>query len=66
MSNDPANIIDEYLALIREKLPESIADDVITELETYMMETARDQGEDGQITVESAKKVVAQFGAPGE
>lgn len=66
MSNDPANIIDEYLALIREKLPESIADDVITELETYMIETARDQGEDGQITVESAKKVVAQFGAPGE
>jgi len=66
MSNDPANIINEYLELIREKLPESIADDVITELETYMMETARDQGEDGQITAESAKKVVAQFGAPGE
>ena len=66
MSDDPASIINEYLALVREKLPESIADDVITELESYMLETASDQGEDGQITVESAKKVVAQFGAPGE
>jgi len=66
MTDNPESIIDEYLALVREKLPLSIADDVITELETYMLETARDQGEDGQITFESAKKVVAQFGAPGE
>ncbi len=66
MSDDPAGIINEYLTLVREKLPETIADDVITELETYMLETARDLGDDGQITVESAKKVVAQFGAPGE
>lgn len=66
MSDDPVGIINEYLTLVREKLPEAIADDVITELETYMLETARDLGDDGQITVESAKKVVAQFGAPGE
>jgi len=66
MSDEPISIINEYLALVREKLPESIADDVITELESYMHETARDQGEDGQITFESAKRVVAQFGAPGE
>jgi len=66
MSDDPANIINEYLALVREKLPNSIADDVITELETYMLETAADLGDNGQITLESAKKVVAQFGAPGE
>jgi len=66
MSDDPGNIINEYLTLVREKLPEVIADDVITELESYMLETARDQGKDGQITVESAKKVVAQFGAADE
>ena len=66
MSENPARIIEEYLNLVREKLPESIADDVISELETYMMETASELGENGQITIESAKKVVAQFGAPGE
>ena len=66
MSDEPIGIINEYLALVREKLPESIADDVVSELEMYMLETARDQGEEGQITFESAKKVVAQFGAPGE
>lgn len=66
MSDNPVNIIDEYLALVREKLPKSIADDVITELETYMLEAASDQSDDEQITLESAKKVVAQFGAPGE
>ncbi len=66
VSDGPASIINEYLELIREKLPESIADDVITELETYMLETARDLGDNNEITLESAKKVVAQFGAPGE
>ncbi len=66
VSNDPVNIIEEYLALVREKLPESIANDVITELETYMLEAAREQGDDGKITLDSAKKVVSQFGAPGE
>ncbi|TFG32699.1 hypothetical protein EU528_02565 [Candidatus Thorarchaeota archaeon] len=66
MSDDPVDIINQYLALVREKLPNSIADDVITELETYMLETASDLGDNGQITLESAKKVVAQFGAPRE
>lgn len=65
MNNEGENIIDEYLVLVREKLPESIADDVINELRSYMYESARDYG-DGEITVQSAKKVVAQFGAPGE
>ncbi len=66
VTDEPVHIIDEYLVLIREKLPESIADDVITELETYMLETARDLGDNNEITLESAKRVVAQFGAPGE
>ncbi|TFG99740.1 hypothetical protein E4H12_01705, partial [Candidatus Thorarchaeota archaeon] len=66
MNEDPTRIIEEYLTLVREKLPDSIAEDVVSELELYMLETARDQGVDGQITFESAKKVVAQFGAPGE
>ena len=65
MNDDGETIIEEYLTLVREKLPDSIADDVINELRSYMFESARDQG-DGEITVQSAKKVVAQFGAPGE
>ncbi len=66
VTDEPVSIIDEYLALIREKLPESISDDVITELQSYMVEAARDLGDNNEITLESAKKVVAQFGAPGE
>ena len=65
MTEEPDRIIEEYLALVNEHLPESISDDVITELRTYMYETARDLGE-GEITLQSAKKVVAQFGAPSE
>jgi len=65
MNNEGETIIEEYLMLVREKLPVTIADDVINELRSYMQESARDQG-DGQITVQSAKKIVAQFGAPGE
>jgi hypothetical protein len=65
MSQDPTAVIEEYLALVNEHLPESISEDVITELRTYMIETARDFG-DGETTIKSAKKVVAQFGAPSE
>ena len=65
MEDDATNVIEEYLLLVREKLPESIADDVITELRTYMMEAASEAG-GGTVTVESAKKAVARFGAPGE
>jgi hypothetical protein len=65
MNDEGEHIIEEYLILVREKLPDSIAEDVISELRSYMQESARDQGE-GEITVQSAKKVVAQFGAPGE
>jgi len=65
MTDEPDRIIEEYLALVSEHLPESISEDVITELRTYMVETARDLGQ-GEITLQSAKKVVAQFGAPSE
>ncbi|MGQ4912382.1 MAG: hypothetical protein ACP6KW_09460 [Candidatus Thorarchaeota archaeon] len=65
MSDEATNIIEEYLLLVREKLPKSIAEDVITELRTYMLEAAAETGR-GEVTVESAKKVVARFGAPGE
>jgi hypothetical protein len=65
MTDEPISVIEEYLALVNEQLPESISEDVITELRTYMVETARDIGE-GEITLQSAKKVVAQFGAPSE
>jgi hypothetical protein len=65
MNNEGESVIEEYLILVREKLPEAIADDVISELRSYMHESAREKG-DGEITVQSAKKVVAQFGAPGE
>jgi hypothetical protein len=65
MNDEGERIIEEYLVLVKEKLPDSIAEDVISELRSYMHESARDQG-DGEITAQSAKKVVAQFGAPGE
>lgn len=65
MNTEGETIIEEYLMLVREKLPEAIAEDVISELRLYMNEAATDLG-DGTITVQSAKKVVAQFGAPGE
>lgn len=65
MTEEPVRVIEEYLTLVNEHLPESISEDVITELRTYMFETARDLGE-GEITLQSAKKVVAQFGAPSE
>ena len=65
MSEDPQIVIDEYLALVREKLPESVADDVISELGSYMAEMAVELG-GGEITVDSAKKTVARFGSPGE
>ncbi|OLS31062.1 MAG: hypothetical protein ThorAB25_05790 [Candidatus Thorarchaeota archaeon AB_25] len=65
MTDEPISVIEEYLTLVSEHLPESISDDVITELRTYMVETASDLGE-GEVTLQSAKKVVAQFGAPSE
>jgi hypothetical protein len=65
MTNDPTTIIEEYLALVNEHLPESISEDVINELRSYMVETATEVG-GGEITHQSAKKVVAKFGAPSE
>jgi hypothetical protein len=65
MTDKPEIIIEEYLALVNEHLPESISEDVITELRSYMVETARETG-GGEITQQSAKKVVAHFGAPSE
>ncbi len=65
MNTAGETIIEEYLMLVKAKLPNSIAEDVINELRIYMQESATDLG-DGQITLDSAKKTVAQFGAPGE
>lgn len=65
MTENPEIIIEEYLGLVNEHLPESISEDVISELRSYMIETAREMG-GGEITSQSAKKVVAQFGAPSE
>ncbi|MFW9833743.1 MAG: hypothetical protein ACFFEK_07100 [Candidatus Thorarchaeota archaeon] len=65
MTDDANGVIEEYLELVNEHLPKSISEDVITELRTYMVEAAKDLGE-GEITLQSAKKVVAQFGAPSE
>jgi hypothetical protein len=65
LSENPVKVIEEYLKLVNEHLPESISEEVISELRTYMIETAEDLGE-GEITLKSAKKVVAQFGAPSE
>jgi len=65
LTEEPERVIEEYLSLVNDHLPESISDDVITELRTYMIETAFDLG-NGELTLQAAKKVVAQFGAPSE
>jgi hypothetical protein len=65
MSDDPNQIIESYLNLVKGNLPEAIAEDVISELRDYIHEAALEEGA-GKLTARSAKKAVAQFGAPSE
>ncbi len=65
MNNTGIGYIEEYVHLVRRYLPESIADDVSSELSSYLTEMARDLGQ-GLVSEESAKKAIARFGAPAE
>ncbi len=65
MTKDPYAEIDDYLDLVRSHLPNRIADEIIHEIRTYLIEMAQDLGH-GQVSLESARKSIAKFGAPSE
>ncbi|NHJ12882.1 MAG: hypothetical protein EAX95_04360 [Candidatus Thorarchaeota archaeon] len=65
MTDGPEHIIDAYLAMVSDHLDESIADEIIAELRTVMIAAAEDIS-GGEMNMQSAKKVVARFGAPSE
>lgn len=63
MKDDPMTIIEEYLDLVRSHLPGEIAEEIITELRSYIVEAAQEIGQ-GTITTQSAKMAVSRHGAP--
>ena len=65
MSDEALGVIDNYLGLVRSHLPETIADEVINEMRSYIIDTAQELGQ-GRLTIRSAKRAVARFGAPSE
>ena len=65
MTEDPYVEIDDYLKLVRSHLPNEIADEITHEIRTYLVEMAQELGH-GQISVESARRSIARFGAPSE
>lgn len=65
MKDDPMSIIEEFLDLVRSHLPGEIAEEIITELRSYIVEAAQEIGQ-GTITAQSAKMAVSRFGAPSK
>ena len=65
MNEDPYAEINVYLNLVRSHLPDEIADEIIHEIRTYLIEMAQDLGH-GQVSIESARRSIARFGAPSE
>jgi len=65
MNEDPYVEIDDYLELVRSHLPNEIADEIIHEIRSYLIEMAQDLGH-GQVSIESARRSIARFGAPSE
>ncbi len=65
MTEDPDVAIDEYLNLVRSHLPNEIADEIIHEIRTYLVEMAQELGH-GQVSIESVRRSIARFGAPSE
>ncbi len=65
MSNDAEQIIETYLTLIQQNLPDCILHEVIPEIRDYLIASATELG-GGEMTESSAKKAVARFGAPSE
>ncbi|MHA1484446.1 MAG: HAAS signaling domain-containing protein, partial [Candidatus Thorarchaeota archaeon] len=65
MTEDSYVEIDDYLKLVRSHLPNEIADEIILEIRTYLVEMAQELGH-GQISAESARRSIARFGVPSE
>ncbi|MGY5861894.1 MAG: hypothetical protein RTU09_05930 [Candidatus Thorarchaeota archaeon] len=65
MTEDPDVAIDDYLDLVRSHLPNEIADEIIQEIRTYLVEMAQELGH-GQASIESVRRSIARFGAPSE
>ncbi len=65
MTEDPYVEIDDYLKLVQSHLPNEIADEIIHEIRTYLVEMAQELGH-GQISAESARRSIARFGAPSK
>jgi len=65
MTEDPYVEIGDYLNLVRSHLPNEIADEIIHEIRTYLIEMAQDLGH-GQVSIEPARRSIARFGAPSE
>ena len=65
MTEDPYVEIDDYLKLVQSHLPNEIADEIIHEIRTYLVEMAQELGH-GQVSIESARRSIARFGAPSE
>jgi len=65
MNEDPYAEIDDYLNLVRSHLPDEIADEIIHEIRTYLGDMAEELGH-GQVSIESARRSIARFGAPSE
>ena len=63
MKDDPMTIIEEYLILVRSHLPGEIAEEIISELRSYIVEAAQEIGQ-GTITTQSAKMAVSRHGTP--
>ena len=65
MTTDPYAEIDDYLKLVRSYLPDKMADEIIHEIRTYLIEMAQELGH-GQVSAESSRRSIARFGAPSE
>jgi hypothetical protein len=65
MTEDPDVAIDDYMGLIRSHLPNDMADEIIYEIRANLVEMAQELGH-GQVSIESARRSIARFGAPSE
>ena len=65
MTKYPSADLDYYLDLVRSHLTDEIAVEIIHEIRTYLTEMAQDLGH-GQVSIESARRSIARFGAPSE
>ena len=60
-SDEAVRIIDEYLNEVKRYLPSDIADDVVAELRTHIIDKAEDMG---GLTVENVYVIIGELGEP--